>query len=228
MTSEPLVTVVIPTLDAARFLDEALRSVAAQTYRHCEVVIVDGGSTDATLEIAAGHRARTISQAGTGLADAWNSGIAAAAGELIAFLDSDDLWEPAKLSRQVSLLAAETRADCAISRMRFALEPGLPIPTGFRPELLEGDHLAQMPSALLARREVFERIGDFDTRFAIASDIDWFRRAGDAGIRIGAVPEVLVVKRVHDTNLSTLGGAALNSEIVALLRSSVERRREAG
>ncbi|HEY4346154.1 MAG TPA: glycosyltransferase [Gaiellaceae bacterium] len=224
--SDPLVSVIVPALNGARFLGEALDSIREQSYKRWEVLLVDGGSTDRTLEIASRFdRVRTISQLGSGLAGAWNEGLAAAEGELIAFLDSDDRWLRDKLSRQVALLAADPSIDCAIARVRFVLEPGLPIPSGFRPELLEGDHVANMPSALLARRSVFERIGDFDTRWRIAMDIDWFARLKDAGLRTELVPEVMLEKRVHDANLSILGGATLNLELVELLRESVARRR---
>ena len=125
-------------------------------------------------------------------------------------------------------LEDERGADCVISRMRFVLEPGCDVPPGFRPALFDSDHLAQMPSALLARRAVFDRIGTFDTRWPIASDIDWFARVKDARLRVEVVPQVLVEKRVHDANLSTLGGTQLNRELVQLLRESVERRREEG
>jgi glycosyltransferase involved in cell wall biosynthesis len=223
----PLVSVVVPTLNAARYLSQALDSIAAQTYERHEVVVVDGGSTDATLEVTAGYPpARVVRQAGTGLPDAWNCGIAAATGGLIAFLDSDDRWAPTKLELQVRALESQPAAEGAITRMRFVLEPGFPIPPGFRPALLEADHVAQMPSALLARRSAFDRIGVFETRWPIASDIDWFARAKDAGLRIEVVEKVLVEKRVHDSNLSTLGGAKLNSELLELLRASVLRRRE--
>ncbi len=107
------------------------------------------------------------------------------------------------------------------------LEPGFPIPPGFRARLLDSDQLAQMPSSVLARRTVFDRIGTFDTRWPIASDIDWFARVKDSGLRVAVVPDVLVEKRVHDANLSTLAGAQLNGELVELLRESVVRRRQA-
>ena len=226
--SAPLVSVVVPTLNAARYLAAALDSVEAQSHDRLEVVLVDGGSSDGTLEIASRYgRVRTIGQTGTGLPDAWNCGIAAASGELIAFLDGDDVWAPDKLERQVHILETDPAVDCVITRMRFVLEPGLPIPPGFRPQLLESDHLGQMPSSLLARRTVFDRIGTFDTRWPIASDIDWFARAKDSGLCIEVVPDVLVEKRVHDANLSTLAGAQLNRELVELLRESVVRRRQA-
>ena len=82
-----------------------------------------------------------------------------------------------------------------------------------------------MPSAILVRRSVFDRIGTFGTRWEIAPDIDWFARVKDAGLRYEVLPDVLVHKRVHDTNLSTLGARVLNLEIVELLRESVARRR---
>jgi hypothetical protein len=109
--------------------------------------------------------------------------------------------------------------------MRFVLEPGLPPPPPFKPELLEGDHVAHMPSAILVRRSVFDRIGRFDERWEIAPDIDWFARLKDASLRFEIVPEVLVHKRVHDANLSNVGAQTLNAEIVQLLRESVARRR---
>jgi glycosyltransferase involved in cell wall biosynthesis len=226
VSPQALVSVVVPTLDAERFLDEALLSIQAQTYDSWEVVLVDAGSTDRTLEIARRHESvRCQRQSGTGLPDAWNCGLEAARGELVAFLDSDDRWAPEKLARQVDVLEADTGVDCVITRMRFVLEPGCASPPGFRPELLASDHVAQMPSALLARRSAFHRVGGFDTRWPIAADIDWFARVKDAGLRMELVPEVLVEKRVHDANLSTLAGATLNRELVALLRESVGRKR---
>ncbi len=219
-------SVIVPTKNAARFLAAALDSIERQTYENLEILLVDGGSSDTTLAIASRYeRVRVIEQTGTGLADAWNRGLEAAGGELIAFLDSDDYWLPGKLARQVAVIADEPAVDCVISRMRFVLEPGFPAPPGFRPELLDSDHVANMPSALLARRTVFERIGVFETRWAIAPDIDWFARIKDAGLRVELVPEVLVYKRVHDANLSTLGGATLNRELLEVLRESVVRRR---
>jgi glycosyltransferase involved in cell wall biosynthesis len=227
--SPPLVSAIVPTLNAERFLADALESIAAQTYPHREVVLVDGGSTDGTLALADRHEGvRQVRQSGSGLADAWNCGLEAAGGELIAFLDSDDWWEPDKLGRQVAVLDADPAVDCVIARVRFVLEPGYAIPPGFKPELLESDHVANMPSALLARRSVFDRIGVFDIRLEITPDIDWFARVKDAGLRLEVVPEVLVSKRVHDANLSTLGRVTHHRELVDLLRQSVARRRAPG
>jgi glycosyltransferase involved in cell wall biosynthesis len=226
VSRRPLVSVVVPTLDAARYVGEALDCIAAQTYDAWEVVLVDGGSTDATLEVALGYpRVRALRQRGSGLAGAWNEGIEAARGDLIAFLDSDDLWEPRKLALQVAALEADEDVDCVISLARFVLEPGFPVPPGFRPELLDAVRPAQLPSALLARRSVFERIGVFETGWAIAADVDWFARLKDARLRMEVVPELLVHKRMHDANLSTLGGPTVNRELLEVLRASVQRQR---
>jgi glycosyltransferase involved in cell wall biosynthesis len=226
VSSEPLVSVVIPVKNGARFLPDALTDVAAQTYRRHEVVVVDGGSSDGSAKIARSFPGvRCIEQQGDGLPDAWNTGIAAARGELIAFLDSDDRWLRSKLEAQVGALARDPRADFVICHARFFLEPGKPCPPGFDPKLLGGDHVANMPSALLARRSVFEAIGNFPTDFDIASDIDWFARLKDSGLGRLVVPEALVEKRVHDSNLSYFAAGALPRELLRVLRDSVARQR---
>jgi glycosyltransferase involved in cell wall biosynthesis len=226
MSTDPLVSVVIPVKNGARFLPDALGDVAAQTYPHHEIVVVDGRSTDGSAEIARSFPGvRCVEQEGDGFPDAWNIGIEAARGELIAFLDSDDRWLPRKLEAQVGALARDPQADFAICHVRFFLEPGKPCPPGFDPKLLERDHVANMPSALLARRSVFETIGNFPTDFDIASDIDWFARLKDSDLGRLVVPETLVKKRVHDSNLSYFAASAMPRELLRILRDSVARQR---
>jgi glycosyltransferase involved in cell wall biosynthesis len=221
------VSVVIPVKNGERYLAEALESVLAQDYPPHEIVVVDGGSSDRSAEIAAGYdRVSVITQQGTGFAGAWNEGVAASDGEILAFIDSDDLWEPTKLRRQVECMLERPEVDYVITRVRFIADRRVPPPRTFDPALLEGDHVANMPSALAIRRSAFEAVGPFRTDYTIASDIDWFARAKDLPLTLCVLPEVLVYKRVHDTNVSyNTGTGRLREELLDLLRDSVARRR---
>jgi teichuronic acid biosynthesis glycosyltransferase TuaG len=103
--TKPLISIIMPAYNAERYIAESIRSVLAQTYQNWELIIVDDGSTDRTAEIAqsfvlADSRVKYIFQQNTKVAAARNRGIGKAAGDLIAFLDSDDLWMPEKLERQ--------------------------------------------------------------------------------------------------------------------------------
>ena len=222
------VSVIMAAKNAARYLGEALDSVAAQTYQPHEILVVDGGSTDGTRRIASGYAGvRVIEESGRGFASAWNDGIAASTGDSVALLDSDDHWTPRKLEWQVAALESQPAALGVIGFVRFFMAEDQRRPPGFKLELLERDHIAHMPGALLARRALFDRIGLFDTNWAIASDIDWFAKVKDAGCRIEVVPDVVIRKRVHDSNLSyvTATTPVMNQEILRLLRQSVHRQR---
>jgi glycosyltransferase involved in cell wall biosynthesis len=221
----PSVSVVLAVKNGERYLAEALESVLAQSRPPQEIVVVDGHSEDRSAAIAAAYdRVRVVKQEGVGFAGAWNEGVAASQGEILAFIDSDDRWEPRKLALQVEHLLDHPEVDYVITRARFVAEPGMPLPRGFNPDLLEGDHVANMPSALVIRRPAFAAVGPFRTDYSIASDIDWFARAKDLPLTLGVVEEVLVDKRVHDTNLSYTAADRLNEELLDLLRDSVERR----
>jgi glycosyltransferase involved in cell wall biosynthesis len=224
-----LVSVIMAVRNGERFIAQALESVVSQTYGDWEIVVVDGSSADRSVEIASSYpRIRCLTQAGrTGFAGAWNEGIAAADGSLICFLDSDDLWEPNKLERQVEVLRRRPEVDYVITRVQFLAEPGVPLPPGFKPELLESDHVAHMPSAVMIRRVALDDVGPFRTDLEIANDIDWFARAKDRSLTLATVPEVLVRKRLHDRNLSYTKAERLNDEVLELLRSSVARQRSA-
>src|SRR5690349_4931277 len=108
---QPLVSVVLPAYNSQRTLAETLRSIARQSYRNLEIIIVDDGSSDGTAAVAAAfcaedERARLLSQPNSGVAAARNRGLAAATGEWVAMIDADDLWHPTKIEKQVTAALA--------------------------------------------------------------------------------------------------------------------------
>ena len=226
--SAPTISLVMALLDGERFVAQALDSVMAQTRRPDEIVVVDGGSTDRSPEIAASYDGvRVIAQRDRtgGFAGAWDEGIAVTTGDAFALLDSDDVWAPGKLERQAALLAGDPGLGYVIGLVRHFLEPGYELPEAVRPEILDVDRIALMPGAALVRRSAYERVGPWATGYTIAADIDWFARAKDILGPPGVVHERVISKRVHDSNVSVVRAQSLNREILSLLRASVERRR---
>lgn len=229
MNSAPLISIIVAVKNSERYLADALTSIHAQTYPHHETIIADAMSRDRSHEIALSFpNVRVVQQAGRGFGDAWNCGIAAAQGEFIAILDSDDRWAPEKLRAQLDLFLQDPALEYSVTRMKFFLEADEIIPAGFDPKLLETDHMGYFPGALLARRELFETVGLFDPALEITTDIEWFKRVHDRNSRLGIVPQVLYYKRVHSTNLSHSQEADLNfnRELVGLLHQSLHRRRK--
>lgn len=229
MNPPPLISVVVAVKNSERYLGDALASIRAQTYSHHETIVVDADSTDRSREIALSFpNVRVVAQTRRGFGDAWNAGIAAARGEFIAILDSDDRWAPDKLRAQSELFVSDPALAYAVTRMKFFLEPGETIPPGFDPQLLEKDHMGFFPGALLARRALFETVGLFDPALEITSDIDWFRRVQERGTPLGIVPRVLYYKRVHSSNLLFSHSAErnFNHELAVLLKQSLDRQRK--
>ncbi|MFN2316519.1 MAG: glycosyltransferase family 2 protein [Gemmatimonadales bacterium] len=230
MSTLPLVSVVVPTRNSARFVGEALRSVVAQDYHPREILVIDAGSTDGTREIVAQHASsgvRLIDQQSRGIAAAWNEAIAATSGEYLAFLSSDDRWLPGKLAHQLQVMRDEPDLGYTITHFRYFLEPDCPIPATFNRNLLGQSLVGRIMETLVVRRSVYETIGTYDTAFRTAEDVDWYSRAKDAGIPMRILDNVYLEKRIHDDNLSTSG--ALNTpHLMEALRRSIQRRREGG
>ena len=224
--SDSLVSVVIPVHNGGRFLAEAIDSVLAQGYPHREVVVVDDGSTDDSPAIARARPVRYQRQENQGVAAARNAGLAAARGELIAFLDQDDVWLPHKLDAQVAFLLEHPSVDMVISPLEVEVEPGAAPLSWFEPDAGMDVQLVPLLGTLLAWRRCFDRVGGFDTRYEIACDTDWIMRARDAGLVLEAAPGVCMRYRMHERN-SSRREDRLNAEVRAVYRASVARKREA-
>jgi glycosyltransferase involved in cell wall biosynthesis len=228
MEQTSLVSVIIPVYNCERYLAEAIESVLAQTYRPIEIIVVDDGSTDSTASIATSFKGdvRYVHQPNGGPAAARNRGLKLARGNVIAFLDADDLWTPNKLSLQVDCLLKHPHIGYTLARQRNFLEPGTDRPAWLRKELLLKDYVGTLQT-LVARRKVFEQVGVFDPTFRINEDMDWFARAKDAGIPMIVVPEVLAYRRIHSTNLgyqAQVGDPVLFRTLRASIRRKGNRR----
>lgn len=199
----PLISIVIPTLNAELFLEECLGSVMTQGVQDIEVMIVDGGSEDNTLEIAASHQKTTVfRQQSQGLAAAWNEGVRNSRGQYIAFLDSDDLFMPDALEKHLSWLKRAPHKLASIGQVQFFLHDPHIIPVGFQPHLLHFPHLAYMPGCFLAHKDIFDHLGLFETRWVILSDIVWFDQLKAQPELLTTDNQVVLKKRVHARNLS--------------------------
>ncbi len=221
----PRVSVITAVKNGERYLAEALRSILAQSLISCEIVVVDGRSTDGTAAIARRFPGvRYLRQSDDGLANARNLGIEATRGKLIAFLDHDDLWVPEKLRTQVRFMADHPELAYTTTLMRFVAEAGAPLRQPANRTTPDAPRDGCTPSALLARRALFDRIGRFDPAYAVGCDADWFTRARDLEVPTAVVPAILVYKRLHRSNLSA--NAALNRrEMFRIARASIARQR---
>jgi glycosyltransferase involved in cell wall biosynthesis len=208
----PLVSVVIPAYNAERTLGETVASVLSQSFTDFEALVVDDGSSDATAEVAlasADSRLRVLKTANGGVSRARNTGIAAAKGELIAFLDSDDIWEPDKLERQVAALGASPSAGfCVTAAIRIDEHSQVtePIPLVRAPDVCRTLLLHSMAvgcvSSGMARKSVLESIGGFDPRFSQCADWDlWLRVSANTEFLV--LDDQLVRYRTSPGNMSS-------------------------
>jgi glycosyltransferase len=216
------ITVITVCYNSASTIVDTVRSIAAQTHADIEHLVIDGGSTDATLELIAEHAAgtaRVVSEPDDGIYDAMNKGLRLATGELIGFLNSDDLFATPDALAAVARAAAAQGADAVYGNITY-FNPARANPLvrywhagSYAHAKLRLGWMPPHPS-LYVRRAVFDRVGMFDAKLRIAGDYEFMLRLfSQPALRVAYVPEVLVDMRV--------GGASQRS-LHALLQKSRE------
>jgi glycosyltransferase involved in cell wall biosynthesis len=216
------ISVIIPAHDAAMTLGETLASVRAQSRSADEVIVVDDGSSDDTAAIATAGGAGVVRQANRGVAAALNVGLQAAHGELVAFLDADDLWEADCLLEHERHLAA--RADLAgtVGRFNEFACPTLSadVAARFVPRVNEPAWLA---GGMLLRRWAFDRAGFLDESIRVGAWIEWIDRARHAGCTFQPVDQIVLRRRLRPGTLSQSDDR--NATLHNVARAALARRR---
>ena len=203
----PLVSVIIPAYNPGRYLDEAVRSVIAQTFTDWECIIVDDGSTEDLSRVKKmDPRIRCFVTPNRGQSVARNLGIARASGELVALLDADDLWEPTKLALQVPGMLADAEIGLSYTGFSFIDAEGRFTGSGWaQPRLsyleILGKPGGPLPSAAVLRRGALQMVGGFDPFHQGHEDSDVWLKVSRY-FKVEFVPEPLMLYRVHGSNFS--------------------------
>lgn len=225
-----LVSVIIPTYNRERTIERAVESVLAQTWKSIELIVVDDGSVDRSVEVLAkyGDRIRVIRQKNQGPSAARNTGIKAAKGEIIAFLDSDDSWLPDKIERQAKLMerTADRGVGCCVCNANMVYTDGKTVTSFAVAELTarQSEGIWRNPAEILAtrflffnqvvavRREWLERVGLFREDLRILEDYDLALRLSLLG-PWAFITEPLVIWHGGEENSLSKGVTAMASDV---------------
>lgn len=209
-----LVSIVIPAYNAARYLSETIVSVINQTYTNWELIVVNDGSKDETLTIAKSFankdpRIHIVDKSNTGVSDSRNTGIKVAKGDVLFFLDADDVWNIDNITEKIKRLnepschavysACEIIDEKSVSFSRF-----LSGSANLRLEdmLLSKGNYTTAPSGIAVKRNVLDKIGGFDTNLSNNADQDFFIRILATGFKIAYIPDTLWKYRMHGNSMS--------------------------
>ncbi len=220
------VSVIIPAFNSARYLPEALQSILGQSLRPKEVIVVDDGSTDNTAQVALGFGppVRYDRQPHSGVTAARNRGLDLASGDVVAWLDADDIWEPDFLSTLIPLLARDAAIDgayCGLMQINTAGKVlSTPVQRVVPPQdlfsaLIEADFV--LTPTIVMRKKCYDDVGPFDPQFRICEDYDMWLRLAQRFTIVG-IPRPLVRIRVHEDSTIMRDGQALCDSRLALTR----------
>jgi glycosyltransferase involved in cell wall biosynthesis len=219
------VSVIVPVFNGAAYLRETIDSVLGQTRAVDEIVVVDDGSTDSSPEILASYGARltVLRQENRGVAAARNVGLEIASGDLITFLDQDDLWPADRTEAMVEALATHPDVDVVAGtvailyqRQEPAALAGIDVSTKERETLL---------GSLMIRARVFRALGSLNIDVGYCDDTDFHVRRREMGTKTLYLDKLSLVYRLHEKNTS-LSRDLSNHHFLAVLRESLRRRRD--
>ena len=221
----PSVSVIVPAYNGEKYLAEAIESIHRQNYSPLEIIIVDDGSTDKTAQITKNLKGNVKYnyQTNKGPAAARNKGLALARGEVIAFLDVDDLWPLDKLQNQIPHILDDPKLDVVLGRIKVLILPGAAEVDSHSPDTQINVHLG----CAIFRKSVFDKVGNFNETLRYSEDHDWFLRAREQSVSMTIVDQVTMHYRLHGKNM-TIDKDANDYQLTQVLKKSLDRRRQQG
>jgi glycosyltransferase involved in cell wall biosynthesis len=220
-------SVIIPLLNGARHVGEALASALAQLGPDDEVIVVDNGSLDDSAALVGRHgdaRVTLLHEPRRGPAAARNHGVRHSSGTLISFLDHDDLWPEGRQQGLLDVLSSDPAADAAYGRtiIRFETEPDLRIAH------LDGQHIPAMSlHPYIFRRALIERVGPMDESMIFGEDQDYIVRLRAAGMRCAVYDGFAAIYRRHATNMTQDRTASTRGNLHMIAQHIGRKRRAA-
>ena len=216
---EPVVSVIMCVRDGAKYLIEALDSIANQNIEELETIIVDDGSVDNSVEIASNHplQSAIISQQTLGIGAALNRGLQAAKGRYLSFLDQDDVWASGSLGAKLAVMRNYTNLDFVF---------GKTVNTDDKLNRIAAPLPARLLAAMLIKRTSALNVGLFRTDITHAVIIDWNSRAAILGLQFRMMDDVVLLRRIHGENMGVRDRARAQVDLLHVVRAHLNRKRQ--
>lgn len=218
-----LVSCIVPVHNGEAHLDAALTSLERQDWPNIEIIVVNDGSRDASLQIARRHApaVSVISHAGSNPVLSRNLGIANARGAFLCFLDQDDLSVPQRISAQMAALRERPGEDVCVGMVQRVG----PTSTLDRLEPVGTAVPGYLTIAMLARRRAFDVVGLLDPHYFYSDSAEWFLRARTARIGVSLLQEVVTYHREHTSNRSRTHANESRHEFLTLVKRKLDHER---
>ena len=212
----PLVSIIIPTRNRVSLLKETLGSVLSQDYGAREIIVVDDGSEDGTGELCRALPVHYVRSPKRGCSAARNTGASACSGDLLAFLDDDDLWPEGSLSARVRRWRETAECHHVVGRVRRFRSDGDGV-VSFLEDEIHARHMVGIGAGVMLREAFFEA-GCFDESLSVDEDTDLWFRMKSAGMSLRMIPEICLHYRRHEGN-TTCAHEEIEGQHASLLRS---------
>ena len=225
MTNNPLISVMMPTYNNAKYICKAIESIYAQSYDNIEIIVVDDGSTDNTKEILKQYKdIKYFYVEHKGIPTARNVALANSKGEYIAFCDSDDYWLPGKINTQMQYFKEHPDCEIVFTKYEnFFEDENLKMSErAVYEKKVESIFKQYLPSSIV-KKSLFDKYGKFDESFNVAEDTEFLYRVFKNGVKIdNYISDVFYMRRIHGKNVSLqYDNADLKKYIATILRKGV-------
>ena len=226
-TGGPLVSVLMTVYNNGPYVAEAIESALGQTYPNVEVVVVDDGSDDESLEIVQRYpQVKSASQPRGGIGAARNAAVAMATGDYFTFLDADDRFPPDKLQIQLKAFEDHPTLEVVYGYVREFVSPDLTPEQAARIRPAVKYNESHLSGVMLVRREAFNRVGPWTVGLKVGTGVDWYARSQEAHLKTAILPDVLLERRLHLSN-NGLRQADNRIQYASILKAALDRRRAA-
>jgi glycosyltransferase involved in cell wall biosynthesis len=221
------VDVIIPVYQGEKYIVQTIESVLAQTQPASAILVIDDGSTDGTRQLVQQFAAqvRYVYQDNQGASAAKNRGVELAQAPYIAFLDADDLWSANKLERQMIALHNDPTLDLVFGHVQQFHSPELSDAMKAQIECPSAPMPGYSAGTQLTRRDTFERVGKFNQQWRSGEFMDWYLRAIELGLTSHMLPDVVLHRRLHETNHG-ITARDTRGDYHRILKASLDRRRK--
>ena len=223
-----LISVIMPVYNTEKYVRESIESVLSQTYKNIEIICINDGSIDHSLSILESYGNKIIiinCKENCGQGEARNKGICIAKGEYLAFLDADDIWESKKLELQLNQFISNKSLDISFTNMKCFVSPELS-------EDIKSNYLSPtnimpgyIPSTVFIKKASFKLVGYFDPKWKEGEFIDWLAKAKDFGLKQCLIQDILLKRRIHQTNTGAMKKKETRDSYLKIIRESLERRK---